>query len=106
MREEIAGKAAEGKSPAARCRNQFRLTDAEKLDENAGKLHDAIVGAPGMTIAAADREPGADIEFRCRIEITNGVYNVVEAVGHPAKPLLSEALLTSLRRMRWAPVID
>jgi hypothetical protein len=39
-----------------------------------------------MAIAAADRETGADIELRCRVEITNGVHDVVEATRHPTKP--------------------
>src|ERR1700751_1504467 len=82
-REEVTRKAGEGKGARRGGGYQFRLIHTKKLDENAGELHDMVVRAPGMTIAAADREPGATIECRGRVEVTDRVNDVVETMGHP-----------------------
>jgi hypothetical protein len=83
-REEIAAKAGEGKGAGRGGGYQVSLTHTEKFDENASKLHDIIVRAPGMAIAAADREAGATIEFCGRVEIADRVNDMVETVGHPS----------------------
>jgi hypothetical protein len=41
-----------------------------------------------MTVAGADGEANASIEFRRRVEIADRVHDVIEAVGHPARPAL------------------
>jgi hypothetical protein len=40
-----------------------------------------------MAVAHPDGEAGVRIKFRRRVEIADGVHDVVETVGHPARPL-------------------
>src|SRR3979411_2740908 len=63
--------------------NLFGLGDLQNLDEAILQLHNAVVSAPGVAIARADGETGAAIKFRRRVEIADGVHDVVEAVRHP-----------------------
>jgi hypothetical protein len=44
------------------------------------------VGTPRMAVARADGKAGARIKRRRRVEIADGVHDVVEAVGHPVNP--------------------
>ena len=76
--------AAEGKRAGPGGRNQLWLTHIKKLDENAGELYNAVVGAPGMAIARANREAEARIELAGRVEIADGVNDMVKTVGHPS----------------------
>jgi hypothetical protein len=39
-----------------------------------------------MAVARADGEAGARIKFRRRVEIADGVHDVVETMGHPEGP--------------------
>jgi hypothetical protein len=57
---------------------------ANQFDEHPGELHDMIVRAPGMPVTHTDCEAGAAIEFRRRVEIADGVDDMVEAArgGH------------------------
>ena len=75
--------------------DQLRLADLEQFDEITRELHDPIVRAPGMTVARADREAGTAVELAGRVEIADGVHDVIEAVG--------QAPLTSPTRTRSAP---
>jgi hypothetical protein len=57
--------------------------DFEDFDIAILQLHDAVVRAPGMAVARADGEAGAAIKFRSRLEIADGVHDMVETVRHP-----------------------
>jgi hypothetical protein len=39
-----------------------------------------------MTVTRADRKAGARIKFRRGVEVADGMYDMVEAVGHAAGP--------------------
>ena len=56
--------------------------DGKNLDEEIGELHHMIVRAPRMPVARADLEASAAIEIRSRIEIANGMNDVIETASH------------------------
>jgi len=64
----------------------FRLGNGEDFDVAILQLHNAVVSAPWMAVARADAKAGARIELGGRVEIADGVHDVVETMGHPAKP--------------------
>jgi hypothetical protein len=66
----------------------FRFGDGEDLNVAVLQLHNAVMRTPGMAIAGADGKAGARIERRRRIEIADGVHDVVETMGHPDDPSL------------------
>jgi hypothetical protein len=39
-----------------------------------------------MAVTRADAEAGAGLKFRRRVEIADGVHDVVETMGHPEGP--------------------
>ena len=51
---------------------------------DAGKLDDGVMRAPGMPVARADGEAEAAIKLRRRVEIAHGMDDMVEAAGHNA----------------------
>ena len=66
-------------------RDLLGLGDFEDLDIAILQLHNAVVRTPGMPVARADGEAGAAIELRRRVEVADGVHDMVETVGHAAK---------------------
>jgi hypothetical protein len=79
------------------------LRDLEDFDVEIPQLHEAIVGAPRMPVARADREAGALIEFRGRIEIPDGMRDMVETSRRRAD---IRPPLTSPTRTQSAPATD
>ena len=77
-----------------------RLADRQDLDEEARQLHDVIVRPPRMQIARADREAGAAIEVCRRIEIADGMDDMIETARHDR---CARRALTSPRRRPSAP---
>ena len=61
-----------------------RLGQRQQLDEEAGKLDDVIMRAPGVAVARADREAEAAIERGRRVEIAHGMDDMVEPTRHGA----------------------
>jgi hypothetical protein len=61
----------------------FGLGDLKNLDVAVLQLHNAVVGAPGVAVAATDGKSGTDVEFRRSVDVTDRVHDVVETVGHP-----------------------
>ena len=75
-------------------RDLFGFGHFEDFDVAIPQLHNSVVRAPGMAVARADGEAGAGIKFRRRVEIADGVHDVVETVGHPARPALAAGHFT------------
>src|SRR5205807_1997854 len=72
----------EGKGAGAGGRNLVGLGDAEQLDEEAWKLDDAVVRPEWMMIARTDGEAEARIDYGRRVEVADGVNNVIETARH------------------------
>src|SRR5262249_58935693 len=89
-REEVAGEGAERDHARGRCRDLLRFPDREQLDEEPGKLDDAVVRAPWMAVARPDREAEARIELPAGVEIAHHVHEMIEPARHqrmiPKKP--------------------
>ena len=66
--------------------NLLGFGDLQNLDVAVRQLHNAVVGAPGMAVAATYGKAGARVELRRRVNVANGMHDVVETVGHPMKP--------------------
>ena len=92
--QKVAVEGAERKRTRAVRHDLFGLGDFEHFDVAILQLHDAVVRAPGMAVARADGEAGARIEFRRRVEIADGVHDVVETVGHPTSLALGAGHFT------------
>jgi hypothetical protein len=60
----------------------FRLGHRQNFNEEPGKLDDVIMRAPGMAVARADGEAHAAVQLGARVEIADGVGDVIEAVVH------------------------
>jgi hypothetical protein len=60
----------------------FWFGDFEDFDEAMLELDDAIMRAPGMTVARANGEAGARLKLAGRVEVADGVHDMVEAVRH------------------------
>ena len=58
------------------------LGHRQQLDEEARKLDEVIVRAPGMPVARADRKAEPPVEIGGRVEIAHRVDDVVEAARH------------------------
>ena len=86
MSEKVAIERAEGKRAHAVRRDLLRLGHFEDFDVAILQLHDAVVRTPFMAVARADGEAGAAIEFRRRVEIADGVHDMVKTVRHQARP--------------------
>ena len=80
--EKVAMIGAERKRACAVRHDFFGLGDFKDFDVTILQLHNAVVRAPRMTVARADGEAGAALEFRRRVEIADGVHDMVEAVRH------------------------
>src|SRR5207237_7486318 len=80
--QEIAIKRAERERAFAVRRDLFGFGDLEEFDVAILQLHNAVVGAPWMAVARADSEAGAAVEFAGRVEIADGMHDMIEAVGH------------------------
>src|SRR6267142_2232875 len=104
--EKVAVEGAEGKRAGAVWHDLLRLGDLKDFDVAILQLHNSVVGAPRMAVARADGEAGVAIEFRRRVEIADGVHDMVATVRHPARPHPFERRITSPTRMRSAPAID
>ena len=61
-------------------RDLFRFGDFEEFDIGVVQLHDAIMRAPRVLVPRANNEAGAPIKFPRRIEIADGVHDMVETV--------------------------
>ena len=68
-------------------RDLFGFGDLEEFDVEILKLHSAVVGAPWMAVAPADSEAGARIELAGRVEIVDGMHDMVETMGHQVNPV-------------------
>ena len=62
------------------------FSDLQNLDVAVLQLHNTVVSAPWMTVAAADGKPGADIELRGRVKVADSVHDVIDTMGHRAIP--------------------
>src|SRR4051812_36444979 len=81
--EEVAQKAAERERVRRMWLNQIGLTDIEQFHEKARELHDAVMRTPGVLVMRADGEANAPIKIRLRVEVANGVNNMIETTrGH------------------------
>src|SRR6267142_2874346 len=80
--EKVAVEGAEGKRAGAVRHDLLRLGDFEDFDVAILQLHNSVVGAPRMAVARADGKAGVAIEFRRRVEIADGVHDMVETVRH------------------------
>ena len=60
----------------------LRLNDAEQFQEKSRELHDVILRAPRMPIAAPHGEAEPPVERRGRVEIAHGMNDVIEAARH------------------------
>ena len=69
-------------------RNQLRLADRQQLDEHAGKLHDAVMRAPRMPVARADREAEPRIGLAHRVEVVHRMHDMVETARNDCLPSL------------------
>jgi hypothetical protein len=81
-REKVAQKVAKRKQSRRMRHDQFRLTDVEQLNEETRELHNVVVGPPRMPVLRADCKAGAPIEVSLRIEVTNGVDDMIETTRH------------------------
>jgi hypothetical protein len=54
----------------------------QQFDEESGKLHEVVVGAPRMPVARSDGEAEPVIELGGRVEIAHRMDHMVEAAGH------------------------
>ena len=63
-----------------------RIGDRQRLNKKTWELHDVIFAAPrrGMAIAGTDREPKPLIEIARRIEIADGMNDMVKTSRHGA----------------------
>src|SRR4029077_15220605 len=86
VREKVARKAAERKRTRRARHDQFRLTHIDQFNEYACELYNPVVCAPGMAMARADSEACAAIEFASRVEVADGVHDMVETVRHRKRP--------------------
>src|SRR6266568_5190893 len=84
--EKVAVEGAEGKRAGAVRHDLLRLGDLKDFDVAISQLHNSVVRAPRMAVARADGKAGAAIKFRRRVEIADGVHDMVETVRHPARP--------------------
>src|SRR5689334_20284604 len=85
-REKRLRERAERDRARLRGRNQRRLADAQQFDEHAGKLHDAVMRAPRMAVARADREAEPRISLARRVEVVHRMHDMVETARHDALP--------------------
>ena len=79
-------KRAERQRARPRRRNALQLADGQQLDEHTGKLHDAVMRAPWMAIARADREAEPRVRLARRIEVVHGVHDMVETARNDRSP--------------------
>jgi hypothetical protein len=82
------------------------LTDVDQFDEYACELYNPVVRPPGMAVARADREAEAAIEFASRVEVADGMHDMVKTVRHWTRPQTFDLVITSPKRTRSAPAID
>jgi hypothetical protein len=66
--------------------NAGRIGNRQRFNKKTRKLHDMIFGAPcrGMAIAGTHREPKPPIEIARRIEIADGMNDMVKTARHGA----------------------
>src|SRR5262249_35573206 len=81
-REEVAGEGAERDHARGRCRDLLRFPDREQLDEEPGKLDDAVVRAPWMAVARPDRKAEARVELPGGVEVAHHVHEMIEPARH------------------------
>ncbi len=60
----------------------LRFGHGQDFDEEAGKLHEVIMRAPGMAVARPDREAEPPIGVGRGVEVAHGMDDMVEASGH------------------------
>src|SRR5262249_4714887 len=60
----------------------FRLRHRHRLDEEARKLAQSIVRAPGMSVAPADDEAEPAVELAGRIEVAHRMDDMIETARH------------------------
>src|SRR6266700_2334148 len=104
--EKVAVEGAEGKRAGAVRLDLLGLGDLKDFNVAILQLHNSVMGAPRMAVARADGKAGAAIKFRRRVEIADGVHDMVETVRHPARPHPFEMRITSSTRTRSAPAAD
>ena len=68
-------------------RDLLGFGDLEEFDIAILQLHNSVVGAPWMAVAPADGEAGARIEFTGRVEIADGMHDMIETMGHQVNPV-------------------
>jgi hypothetical protein len=75
----VVGAEQSGKAIAAEL---VRLGQRQQLDEEAWKLNNVIVRAPGMAIARPHGETEPTVQIGRRIEVPYGMDDMVEASRH------------------------
>src|SRR5262249_19485337 len=80
--EEDAVEGTEQQRESGFARNLFGCDHRQQLDEEARKLNEMIVCAPGMAVARPDREAEPAIEIGCGVEVAHRVDDMVETAGH------------------------
>ena len=86
FRQKVAREGAERERARARRGNTLHLAQRQQFDEDAGKLHDAVMRAPGMAIARADCEAEPRVRLACRIEVVHRMHDMVETARHLPAP--------------------
>ena len=79
--EEVAGIGAEQTREAV-VAELVRLGQRQQLDEEAGQLHEVIMGAPRVPVAGADGEAEAGVKVGGGGEIAHRMHTVIEPAGH------------------------
>jgi hypothetical protein len=80
--ERIAMKGAERERARAMRHDLLRFLDGQQLEIESGKLDDAVVRSPGMPITSAHGKAEALVKCPGRIEIADGVNNMIETARH------------------------
>ncbi len=83
----ISDVTAEGEAAHPVIRDQMRTSDRHKLKKEPRKLHDPVVGAPGMLVALADTEAEPLEPASGGIEVVHADNEMIEAAWrHDSNP--------------------